>query len=547
LYRVVQHILYNAILKIVGVDIIRDAFNVFFQGFYGAFLSIGGAILMVAFALMVPMVSAWVQLGVLVTWLLTGYLFIPTWIFQIAIAFLFSFIFLTFFLLFTFRIFVIWILAVLSPLAFVCFVLPQTKKYWDEWLKHLLEWMFVGIFALFFLALGLKAIPLVPQPTTLWFGFILIPGWFFYYFFLFVYLLIVVFLLQKAMPSLAAFLIDQTKAVGGMIWTRGIKPAAGEAIKRAEQLVIKQSELAEREKAGGKLTRGEKAFREFGRALVPMRWAYKAIGVTPEFVAAKRVEKEMEKFEKAYGKDIDTAAGVHLGIPIVTPEMKAALGLYLAKMKGAKGIEKLSLEEQRKAVEAIAATTPKKLEDFVKHKPELIDDEKVGETIRRTMVSKGLEDPDAKKLIEIGVSEDEAIRKAAFKKAVDAMKVADIENLALSTLENKEFQEMVVRFKDSNFIRRIGEEKGTEYIEALRERAKELGAKEIAKTNLTLLRQSVTNPGFKAVFPPIEGAESIEKVEELGARVREEIRKRKEAVPPKEGKEGFIGGEGPRG
>jgi hypothetical protein len=325
------------------------------------------------------------------------------------------------------------------------------------------------------------------------------------------------------MPEFAETLINQSKAVGGMIWARGLKPMGDIALKGIEKGLIAQrkweEELERRKKAGEKLPRRIQIASGLAKGIaIPARWAYKTIGVTPEFVAAKRVESEMEKFEKTYGKDIDTAIEAHSirgHLAIISPEGKAAFGLYLAKMKGAKGIEKLTIEEQRKVVEAIAATTPKKLEDFVKHKPELIDDEKVGEIIRRTMVSKGLEDPDVKKLIEIGVSEAEAIRKAAFKKVVDAMKVTDVDTLALSTLQNKEFQEMVVRFKDVSFIRRIGEEKGAEYILKLREKAEELGAHEIAKTNITLLRQSVTNAGFRAVFPPIKGAEKIREVEAL--------------------------------
>jgi len=525
----ISNIIYNAILNIVGINIVVDAFNVLFQGIWGFILTMGGSILLAASSLLIPFANIFVQFGILVTWLVSGYLFLPTMILQIVIAFLFSFIFLLFFLLFTFRIFIIWILAVLSPLAFVCFVLPQTKKHWDEWLKYLLEWMFVGIFALFFLALGLKTIPSIPQPTALWGGFILVPGWFYYYFFLLIYLLLVIWLLIKSMPTFAQFLIDNTKAVGGMVWTKGIKPLGGAVAKGAAEATVKQGELEERAAKGEKLSRAERlSLTPLGKVPAGVtRWAYRVGGVTPEFVVAKRLEEETGKIEKKYGKDIDTAVAAYSR---ATPEMKAALGLYLAKMKGAKGIDKLDLEKQRETVELISRLAPKKLEDFIKHKPELFDDEKVGELVQGTMVSKGLEDEDAKKLMEIGISPADAIRKAAFKKAVDAMKVADIENLGIKTVENKNFQEMVVRFKDVNFIRRIGEEKGTEYIEMIREKARELKAEEVAKTNLSLLRQSVVNPGFRAVFPPIEGATTSEEVEILGEKIKEE-RKRKPPTP----------------
>jgi flagellar motor protein MotB len=526
----ISNIVYLYILNLAGGDFVVESFRTFVWGLWGVISMLGGIILGLTAPLLIPPAAPFAQLGILIIWLSAGHFILPTWIFQLVIAFIFSFLFLLLFFLFSARIFIIWILTVLSPWAFLCYILPQTKKYWNQWLKWLLDWMFFGAVILFLLVLGLKSIPSIQMPLLVWVGGILpVPGYFYYYFFLFVFLLVVIYLLRKKfMPEFAQFLIDQSKTVGGLIWTRGLKPMGGIAIKGLERGLIAQKKLEEevkrRKEAGERIPRRVEIASGLARGIAtPFRWAYKTLGVTPEFVAAKRVEKEMEKFEKAYGKDIDTAVTAHLGMPVVSPEMKAALGLYLAKMKGAAGINKLSEEEQRKTLEAIAATVPGRLADFVKHRPELIDDEKVGEIIKRTMVSKGMEDDDVKKLIEIGVSEVEAIRKAAFKKAVDAMKVTDVDTLALSTLQNKEFQEMVVRFKDPNFIRRIGEEKGTEYIEALRERAKELGAVEIAKTNLTLLRQSVTNPGFKAVFPPIEGAESIGEVEALGILVTEPL------------------------
>jgi hypothetical protein len=58
----------------------------------------------------------------------------PTWIFQLVAASALTMIFCVYIILFAARVYIIQILAILSPLAFLCLILPQTKKYWDEWL-----------------------------------------------------------------------------------------------------------------------------------------------------------------------------------------------------------------------------------------------------------------------------------------------------------------------------------------------------------------------------------------------------------------------------
>ena len=49
---------------------------------------------------------------------------------------LFSFIFVA-------RYIVIWILVILSPLAFACYILPATKKYWSMLWSQLVQWSFI--------------------------------------------------------------------------------------------------------------------------------------------------------------------------------------------------------------------------------------------------------------------------------------------------------------------------------------------------------------------------------------------------------------------
>lgn len=65
-----------------------------------------------------------------------------------------SFIILLYILLFLFRYVAIWILVILSPLAFFSYVLPVTRKIWSQWWNQFLQWCFIGVSMAFFLYLS---------------------------------------------------------------------------------------------------------------------------------------------------------------------------------------------------------------------------------------------------------------------------------------------------------------------------------------------------------------------------------------------------------
>ncbi len=54
-------------------------------------------------------------------------------------------------LIFFFRILVLWILTILAPFAFACYILPATKRWWNEWWQQLIQWSIIGIPIGFFL------------------------------------------------------------------------------------------------------------------------------------------------------------------------------------------------------------------------------------------------------------------------------------------------------------------------------------------------------------------------------------------------------------
>ncbi len=65
-----------------------------------------------------------------------------------------TFVLFTMAMLFIVRHLAIWVLVILSPLAFFCFILPRTQRIWNMWWNQLLKWSFVGIGASFFLYLA---------------------------------------------------------------------------------------------------------------------------------------------------------------------------------------------------------------------------------------------------------------------------------------------------------------------------------------------------------------------------------------------------------
>lgn len=80
-----------------------------------------------------------------------------------------AFIFFMYALLFIMRYIMVWVLVIVSPLAFFSRVFPGAQKYffksilgWDEWWKQFIEWSMIGIIGAFFLYLGEQLMVLAP-------------------------------------------------------------------------------------------------------------------------------------------------------------------------------------------------------------------------------------------------------------------------------------------------------------------------------------------------------------------------------------------------
>ncbi len=162
---------------------------------------------------LVPFTAPMAQFAFITT---TTTIFLPTIIssvLQVVIGILIGSTLLLYAFLFLARIYIIQILAVLSPLAFVSWSLPETKKWWNKWLNALVGWSFLGAILFFFLLLSTVAVsPLRPEdpPTTI-IGFEGIGSIFIYYIMLAAFLIVSANMTKKFMPEGAQAIISQTK------------------------------------------------------------------------------------------------------------------------------------------------------------------------------------------------------------------------------------------------------------------------------------------------------------------------------------------------
>jgi hypothetical protein len=92
---------------------------------------------------------------------------------MIAFDWIAALIFFMYAILFIMRYIMIWVLVIVSPLAFFSKVFPGTEKYffksilgWDEWWKQFIEWSMIGIIGAFFLYLGEQLIVHMPPQIT---------------------------------------------------------------------------------------------------------------------------------------------------------------------------------------------------------------------------------------------------------------------------------------------------------------------------------------------------------------------------------------------
>ncbi len=304
-----------------------------------------------------------------------------------------SIIFLLFTGLFIMRHVAIWILVILSPLAFFSYIFKATEKFFEQWWNQFIQWCTIGISAAFFLYLGnhilLQAPKMIqPAPPTagvlagIWIGFLntILP-----------YAIALVFLTIGFLSALSSSAWG-TKAIMTAVkkWSRkGVNWAtttAGRAItRRAKAWITEKVPKEWREKAEqwakapipGTAEPGIKG--ALKRSVLGPVYALRRRVITPLTLTTKAERDEIEKAEE----EVKDATGREILTKIRTPGLiRPSRAQQIGRLRGAvkrrreKGIDKLFEEgfsgaEYRDIFKGAIATGTDKYKLLVKAMPEL--------------------------------------------------------------------------------------------------------------------------------------------------------------------------------
>jgi len=460
-----------------------------------------------------------------------------------------SSLFFSYFFIFLARIFIIQILAMLAPLAFFCLIFPQTKKWWNQWLDTLVQWLLVGIVFIFLMYVGLLLAPVVTSTS----GFIKPgwPGWMDWFvgdlighIILIAYFTVIFFVARRFIPAAASTIISQAT---GMIKTAtpfvgalakgGIRGYRRSALKSGTEKPLPES--IEKQGWARKPIRALQAtgrpFRELSSWAV--RKGHHLAGTTVEREVAKDNEAKAKEFEGKFADDYKSAVEVYSGKPEDERTETERIGFlqYLSK-GGGKALDMLPAERLKSSLDlAVREGDSETVKSIVSQVPELAEGKKEIQDLLECkdmagvykMASKSLQQP------------------------------KDIKNLKPETLKNKEYIKAVIDNKDFKFIQTVGEEIGKEAVENLIEgilKQKEEGIESLQKNignleknNPMLYRQIEKTPMAQAILRPVYNEIDLKNInkreqnlasrvsrvsdkEELRVSDKEELRKIKEEL-----------------
>jgi hypothetical protein len=289
--------------------------------------TVAGWLLAAGIAWSIPFANAFAQIAFSAALTVLILPNIIMWAIQAVFSYILAGMFFFFILLFGARVFVLTLLMILSPLAFVCLILPQTKSFWSKWFKTLLEWLLLGVYFLFFLYLGFSAIEvLAPEGLTVAgvdvsllplgsFG--SIGGYIIYYLGVFIYMAVILMIGKQFIPQGAQAMIDFGKGIAGTVLTRGLMPIGKGAVAQIREGAIKQRMRQEQIDKGATMTRLERIARPtMGWMEKPVRFAHRLAGTTPEIEKTKelnqKVATQKKKYEEADSKDLAELFGKNL-------------------------------------------------------------------------------------------------------------------------------------------------------------------------------------------------------------------------------------------
>ncbi len=405
-----------------------------------------------------------------------------------------SSVFFLFFAVFLARIFILQILAILSPLAFLCLIFPQTKKVWDQWLNTLVEWLFVGVYFIFLMYLGISFPPLISgnisdsfiQDFPMWLRW-MTPS-FIEHLVLLVYFIVIIFAARKIVPATASAAISQVSGIAKMA-----TPYAG-AIAKGGLRNLRKSTLsrdASRKEYSERLPSPNPNLRErISRGYNTMEntmggvqsWAvsrgHLLAGTSVKREFTKDLDEDVKKIEGQFGDDINSAQeAFNIKPKIATTESeKVAQAVYLAQKKGHKGMSKMDKEDLYHSLEMLVNSDSSHLKTLAKFDPSILVDKKIGNRIRKSLF------PDAKDI------------KDARRKLASFVTDKDIPNMSDDAFTgekgNEDWQKALIRQKSTNFFRAAGEEKGYHILKKIDEVAAKLPKEEVNPDLIAKARSS---------------------------------------------------------
>jgi hypothetical protein len=387
----ISALLVNFSLLLVGgfADIAQIAYNTIIDGNEGIVLRViesldrgldnlvnGLAVFLATTvsAYMIPVSSAFSQLSVALIFIgsaAAAFQKVAIIVSVLVSAIVISIMFFTLGGLFLIRIFIIQLLAIVSPIAIISSVFSDAnllkKNYWKMWIGALIDWTILGIPLLLFIILGVKA-----SQGMMHLGKDPIQMTLFYHLSLAIFLAVAYYISKSQSPMFAKEIINGAKAAGGFLWAKGLKPIGRAVGRSATDFAIDQEQRAASFKKQNIKGRG---IHQAGNILAKgVKGLHYVALTTPEAAKKKRRDALIKKYSDLYEKNpekmemfaknpLDLRKGPFTGmdslmaIATVIKDKKGVEGLNLFKDNDLSRIYEQKMKEDPKKLFSLAQTS----------------------------------------------------------------------------------------------------------------------------------------------------------------------------------------------
>ena len=413
-----------------------------------------------------------------------------------------GFTFLVYSVIFLIRIVIIWLLAIAAPLAFMAFILPSTQKFFSQWFRLLIQWIFLGVVMFFLMGLGIKLFAAVaPDSTGIGFSEIFSKdkGWFDGYvkmLFLIVYLWVAFSMSRKFVPTSMNFIQSWTEL--GM--KKGNAWGTREARKRAIQGYA--AGLEARSYYGLQLQEKIKARKEAG--LKPTTWQRFALRAAQQELSAAKAgflrselikEERRNILKKTEGMDEEGTKAV------LRAELEKFKGSLMKNPNMHRALAELLIEKN---------ALKKEDQEFIKKAWETLGRQKqsvASNPIKRGALKRMLQWADGQDLTDI----------------LSKLTPSDIENLNNDAKDSEKVAEEIVRTNRSDLIGRLAAQNAKSLENVQKQLEEQLGKKwetapdTLKPEELRALRNLHSSSAFSNINLRVPGS-----LEEIAERIKGE-------------------------